>query len=229
MVEEGGGGRGSRGVWGGGGVALNWVANGKIFDATPFEEVYVHPAAGDAGLAVGAAYYVWHQKLGKPRSFVMDHAYWGPGYTREEIRRAIDANGLAQSGYSIAELREEELALRAAAIIADGKNLRWLQCRADFRSPRSHRGARGDQQFLHRQRADWLPPRRGDRLLPAHADGCPGPRRFPHLAPLTISCPVWIPQPLARVIEMWQAIGHGKQGQRQTRNQEAANEETNRA
>ena len=77
-----------------GGVAFNCVANGKIFDTTGFEHVYVHPAAGDAGLAVGAAYYVWHQILGKPRSFVMDHAYWGPGYTREEIRRAIDANGL---------------------------------------------------------------------------------------------------------------------------------------
>src|ERR1700737_3405840 len=113
-----------------GGVAFNCVANGKIFERTPFEQVYVQPAAGDAGLAVGAAYYVWHQKLGKPRSFVMDHAYWGPGYTREEIRRAIDANGLAQSGYSIAELREEELARRAAAIIADGKILGWFQGRA---------------------------------------------------------------------------------------------------
>jgi carbamoyltransferase len=115
-----------------GGVAFNCVANGKIFDATPFEQVYVHPAAGDAGLAVGAAYHVWHQKLGKPRSFVMDHAYWGPGYTREEIRRAIDSNGLAQSGYSIAELSEEELSRRAAAIIADGKILGWSQGRAEW-------------------------------------------------------------------------------------------------
>src|SRR6202158_332785 len=114
-----------------GGVAFNCVANGKIFDATPFEQVYVHPAAGDGGLAVGAAYYVWQQKLGKPRSFVMDHAYWGPGYTREEIRRAIDANGLAQRGYSIAELSEEELSRRAAAIIADGKILGWFQGRAE--------------------------------------------------------------------------------------------------
>src|SRR6266849_478948 len=115
-----------------GGVAFNCVANGKIFDATPFEQVYVHPAAGDAGLAVGAAYYVWHQKLGKPRSFVMDHAYWGPGYTREETRRAIDSNGLAQSGYSIAELSEEELPRRAAAIIANGKILGWFQGRAEW-------------------------------------------------------------------------------------------------
>src|SRR5262249_15958602 len=71
------------------GGAFNCVANGKIFDTTPFEQVYVHPAAGDAGLAVGAAFYVWHHKLGKPRSFVMDHAYWGPGYSSGEIRRAI--------------------------------------------------------------------------------------------------------------------------------------------
>src|SRR2546430_6900416 len=116
-----------------GGVAFNCVANGKVFDATPFEHVYVQPAAGDGGLAVGAAYYVWHHKLGKPRSFVMHHAYWGPGYLREEIRRAIDSNGLAQSGYSIAELNEEELSRSAARIIADGKILGWFQGRAEWR------------------------------------------------------------------------------------------------
>jgi carbamoyltransferase len=115
-----------------GGVAFNCVANGKIFDATPFEQVYVHPAAGDAGLAVGAAFYVWHQILGKPRSFVMDHAYWGPEYSREEVRRAIDSNGLLEKGYTIAELKEEERMNRAAAIIADGKILGWFQGRAEW-------------------------------------------------------------------------------------------------
>jgi carbamoyltransferase len=115
-----------------GGVAFNCVANGKIFETTPFEEVYVQPAAGDAGLAVGAAFYVWHQVLGKPRSFVMDHAYWGPGYSREEIHRAIDSNGLTRSGYSVAEPPEEELCRRAAAIIADGKILGWFQGRAEW-------------------------------------------------------------------------------------------------
>jgi carbamoyltransferase len=115
-----------------GGVAFNCIANGKIFDATPFEQVYVHPAAGDAGLAVGAAYYVWHQKLGKPRSFVMEHAYWGPGYTREEIRRAIDSNGIAQKGFRVSELAEEELVRDAAAIIADGKIVGWFQGRAEW-------------------------------------------------------------------------------------------------
>jgi carbamoyltransferase len=115
-----------------GGVAFNCVANGKIFDATPFEQVYVHPAAGDAGLAVGAALYVWHQKLSKPRSFVMDHAYWGPGYSREEIRRAIDSNGITQKGYCVTELPEEQLVRRTAAIIADGKILGWFQGRCEW-------------------------------------------------------------------------------------------------
>jgi len=115
-----------------GGVAFNCVANGKLFDATPFEQIYVHPAAGDAGLAVGAAFYVWHQKLGKPRSFVMDHAYWGPGYSPDEMRRAIDANGIAQNGFTISELPEEELMQRTASIIADGKIVGWFQGRAEW-------------------------------------------------------------------------------------------------
>jgi carbamoyltransferase len=113
-------------------VGFNCVANGKIFDHTGFEQVYVQPAAGDAGRAVGAAFYVRHQKLGKPRSFVMDHAYWGPSYSREEVRRAVDSNGLAQGGYSISELNEEELVRRAAAILADGKILGWFQGRAEW-------------------------------------------------------------------------------------------------
>src|SRR5467141_830919 len=115
-----------------GGVAFNCVANGKIFDATPFEQVYVHPAAGDAGLAVGAAFHVWHQKLGKPRSFVMDHAYWGPGYSGEEIRRAIDSNGIAQNGYCVTESPEKELMSKTAALVADGKILGWYQGRCEW-------------------------------------------------------------------------------------------------
>jgi carbamoyltransferase len=115
-----------------GGVAFNCVANGKIFDKTGFEQVYVHPAAGDAGLAVGAAYYVWHQILGKPREFLMDHAYWGPGYTREEIRHAIDANGMVQNGCRIEELAEGNLMPSVAAMVADGKILGWFQGRAEW-------------------------------------------------------------------------------------------------
>ncbi|MDX2039974.1 MAG: carbamoyltransferase N-terminal domain-containing protein [Acidobacteriota bacterium] len=73
-----------------GGVAYNCVANGKIFDRTPFEQVYVQAAAGDAGLAIGSAFYVQHQVLGQPRDFVMEHAYWGPEFSREKIRMALD-------------------------------------------------------------------------------------------------------------------------------------------
>jgi carbamoyltransferase len=115
-----------------GGVAFNCVANGKIFDTTGFEQVYVQPAAGDGGLAVGAAYYVWHQILGKPRSFVMDHAYWGPGYTRDDIRHAIEAKGLGISGCRVEELAGDNLMQRTAAIVADGKILGWFQGRAEW-------------------------------------------------------------------------------------------------
>jgi carbamoyltransferase len=115
-----------------GGVAFNCVANGKIFDRTPFEKVYVHPAAGDAGLAVGAAYHVWQQTLGKPRSFVMEHAYWGPGYTRAEVRRSIEASAVSGEGYTIHELGDEELTRRTAGIIADGKIVGWYQGRAEW-------------------------------------------------------------------------------------------------
>jgi len=115
-----------------GGVAFNCVANGKIFDATPFEQVYVHPAAGDAGLAVGAAYYVWHQLLAQPRSFVLDHPYWGPEYSPAEKQAAIQASQVSQGGHTIVELQEEELLRRTAAIIADGKILGWYQGRAEW-------------------------------------------------------------------------------------------------
>lgn len=123
---------GSKAVCLAGGVAFNCVANGKIFDETPFEQVYVQPAAGDGGLAVGAAYYVWHQKLRHPRRFVMDHAYWGPEYAAEKLCAAIKASGLAGSGYSVSELPEEELARTAAGIVAEGKILGWFQGRAEW-------------------------------------------------------------------------------------------------
>jgi carbamoyltransferase len=115
-----------------GGVAFNCVANGKIFDSTDFEQVYVQPAAGDGGLALGAAYYVWHQKLGKPRSFVMDHAYWGPRFSAAEIRTAVETSGFAREGFGITELPRPELTQRAAAMIADGKILGWFQGRAEW-------------------------------------------------------------------------------------------------
>ena len=76
-----------------GGVALNSVANGRILRETPIEDLYIQPAAGDSGGALGAALYVYHVLLGKPRKFVMEHAYWGQAYSPEETRTAIEATG----------------------------------------------------------------------------------------------------------------------------------------
>jgi carbamoyltransferase len=115
-----------------GGVAFNCVANGKLFEETPFEQIYVQPAAGDGGLSVGAAYFVWHQKLGKPRSFVMNHAYWGPEYSVSEISAAVEASGLGGKGFGVMRLAEEELAKRTAAVIAEGKITGWFQGRAEW-------------------------------------------------------------------------------------------------
>ncbi len=115
-----------------GGVAFNCVANGKLFDRTPFEQIYVQPAAGDAGLAVGAAYYVYHQVLGRPRAFVMDHACWGPQFSAEQSRRALEQSRIAASGFRVAVLPEEELIKAAAKEIADGKILGWFQGRMEW-------------------------------------------------------------------------------------------------
>ena len=68
--------------------------NGKILEQTPFERVYIQPAAYDAGTALGAALYVKHQIFGAPRDFVMDHVYWGLDYSREACRAALDARRL---------------------------------------------------------------------------------------------------------------------------------------
>jgi carbamoyltransferase len=76
-----------------GGVALNSVANGRILRETPFEDVYIQPAAGDSGGALGAALYAYHVLLGQPRKFVMEHAYWGQAYAPEEVKSAIEATG----------------------------------------------------------------------------------------------------------------------------------------
>ena len=115
-----------------GGVAFNCVANGKIPRSTGFENVYVHPAAGDAGLAVGAAQFVWHQLLGNPRRFQMEHAYWGPEFSRQEIRLAVEEARLAENGCMVRELGEPELLEKTAAMVAEGKILGWFQGRAEW-------------------------------------------------------------------------------------------------
>jgi carbamoyltransferase len=76
-----------------GGVALNSVANGRIMREGPFESVYIQPAAGDSGGALGAALYAYHVLLGKPRTFFMESAYWGKSYTYDEHKAAIEDYG----------------------------------------------------------------------------------------------------------------------------------------
>src|SRR5258708_5706732 len=99
-----------------GGVALNCVANGKIFERTPFRDVYVQAASHDAGTSIGAAQYVWHQVLGRPRGYVMRHAYLGPEYTDREILRELEDSGVVYD-----RLGQEELVDRTAREIAAGR------------------------------------------------------------------------------------------------------------
>jgi carbamoyltransferase len=115
-----------------GGVAFNCVANGKIFSETPFENVFVQPAAGDAGLAVGAAFHVEHQILGRPRKFVMEHAYWGPGYSEEQMRGALNDSGVSASDYDVRSLDEEQVAKETARLISEGNIVGWYQGRAEW-------------------------------------------------------------------------------------------------
>ncbi|HUQ34666.1 MAG TPA: carbamoyltransferase N-terminal domain-containing protein, partial [Pyrinomonadaceae bacterium] len=87
-----------------GGVAYNSVMNGKILLNTPFRRVYVQPAAGDSGTAIGACYQIWNGLLKQPRSFVMEGAYTGPEYSDEEIRAELKISGLNYESYSDEEL-----------------------------------------------------------------------------------------------------------------------------
>jgi carbamoyltransferase len=110
-----------------GGVALNAVANGRIRPETEFDGVYVQPAAGDSGIAVGAAYYVWNQALGRPRGFVMEHAYTGPQFTDAEAEAAIRAGGFEPERMDDARLFEH-----VAERIAEGDVVGWFQGRMEF-------------------------------------------------------------------------------------------------
>ena len=114
-----------------GGVAFNCVANAKIFDTTPFERVFVQPAAGDAGLSVGAAFAVNHQVLGRPREFTMEHAYWGPQFSSAEIRKVAELAG-ASGEAKITELAEPALVQATAQHIASGKIVGWFQGAAEW-------------------------------------------------------------------------------------------------
>ena len=114
-----------------GGCAMNSVANGKIRQHTPFEEVYIQPAAADNGTALGAAYHVWHQVLGNPRSFVMDHAYWGTAHDADVLSRLAgreDRDAFCHETFP----DEESLCRTVAELLADGQVVGWYQGRMEW-------------------------------------------------------------------------------------------------
>ena len=121
-----------------GGVAFNSVMNGRIIRESPFERVFIQPAAGDAGCSLGAASLIHHQQLEQPRTFVMEHAYYGPSFDSERC-----AGALASAGLRYETLADEELLPRVARLIADGAIVGWFQGRMEF-GPR----ALGNRSFL---------------------------------------------------------------------------------
>jgi len=110
-----------------GGVALNCVANGMIFERTNFREVYVQPAAHDAGTSIGAALHVQHQELKLPRHFEMRHVYYGTEYSDSEILSDLEAAGCRYH-----KLPEDDLMGRTVEAIAQGKIAGWFQGRMEF-------------------------------------------------------------------------------------------------
>lgn len=114
-----------------GGVALNCVANGRILREGPFERLWIQPAAGDAGGALGAALSVWHQFAGNPRkpsrTDAMSGSFLGPEFTNNEIRNCLDALEARYHQIDPASLPE-----RVAALLADDKVVGWFQGRMEF-------------------------------------------------------------------------------------------------
>ena len=118
-----------------GGCAMNSLANGKVFQNTPFREVYIQPAAGDAGGAIGAAYYVWNQVLGNPRSFILEKPYLGPEFSGHEIGKELSVNSgqLKKQNCFIEQIEDEvELCKMTAELIAEGKVVGWFQGRMEW-------------------------------------------------------------------------------------------------
>jgi len=114
-----------------GGVALNCVANGRVLKEVPFEEIWIQPAAGDAGGALGIALAIWHRYLAKPRVVssgdAMKGSYLGPRDSEAEIEKYLDENGLAYTKYS-----REELPGVVAELLASGKVVGLHQGRMEF-------------------------------------------------------------------------------------------------
>jgi carbamoyltransferase len=110
-----------------GGVALNCVANGRVIRETPMKQLWVQPAAGDAGGAVGVAHYIYNTLHKKPRAAAWTHAYLGPEFTDAEIERFLD-----EAGAKYETLPDAELVKRTAKLISENNVIGWFQGRMEF-------------------------------------------------------------------------------------------------
>jgi carbamoyltransferase len=111
-----------------GGVALNSVANGRVIRETPIREVFIQPAAGDGGGALGAALYAYHCALGKPRSFVMKHAYWGQEFSQGAINDFASGCGMPFQTYT----NEDQLLDTVVESLQAGQVVGWYQGRFEW-------------------------------------------------------------------------------------------------
>ncbi|QDT93238.1 carbamoyltransferase family protein [Gimesia algae] len=115
-----------------GGVALNCVANGKILREGPFEKIWIQPAAGDAGGALGVALFLWHQLLKQPRLIQpadqQQGSFLGPRFSKTQIREFLDARGVVYHHRS----DEDELCDEVAGYIANEKVVGWMQGRMEY-------------------------------------------------------------------------------------------------
>jgi carbamoyltransferase len=107
-----------------GGVALNCLMNAKIIEEAPFKEVFIQPIANDAGTSLGSALYYYHAVLGRPREVTFDRVDYGPGYTDEAMRSALERHGLK---YRCAT----DIAAEVAALLAGGRIVGWFQGRME--------------------------------------------------------------------------------------------------
>lgn len=136
-----------------GGCAMNSVANGRVYRNTPYRKLYVQSAAGDAGGAIGAAFATWSEMAKGRRSFVMEHAYWGPSFSSAEVEAVLVAreNEIKAVGCEIKREQDEaSLCESTARAIASGEVVGWFQGRMEW-GPR----ALGNRSIV-------CDPRRGD-------------------------------------------------------------------
>ena len=110
-----------------GGCALNSVANGKLFDQTPFRRTYIQPAAGDEGLAIGAALHMYHSVLKQPRRHELKHSYLGPEFSESRIQSALESAGLQYRKMERGALLDD-----VAEQIAAGNVIGWFQGRMEW-------------------------------------------------------------------------------------------------